>query len=147
MSERAGQPGATSVEHQTLLTASNGMERILARLASDEPQDWEQEIGGQVRAVSDAIMAHRSAAESSDGLLHHVECSAGHTRSLTEALAGHEQLAADVEATFQLLQESSDISTVRKRCEKIQVELQRHIDVMGDLLYDDSVEAESGIGD
>lgn len=128
MSERAGQPGATSVEHQTLLKASNGMERILARLASDEPQDWEL-VGRQLRAVSDAIMKHRRTAESSDGLLHHVECRAGHTRSLTDALAGHEQLAADIEATFQLVQESPDMS------------------VMGDLLYDDSVEAESGIGD
>lgn len=145
--KREPSPDSPSEEHRTLLVALRAMEALIANLESDTDAGWQRRTASGISAVSEAIREHCSAAEAAHGLLAEVEQHVGHPHSLTKAHAEHHKLQEHVAALSDMLPQCAEAAGLRGPADELARELQKHLELQGDLLYDAATEPETGVGD
>ena len=135
-----------SGEHEVLIYALHQLEGTLVSLRLRPENGWRERADSELRTVAASIERHCRAAEGSDGLLTQVETKAGRSRNVSAAHEAHEQLCEQAQALVDSLAQDVEIDVVRERAAEIAKILRRHLDLVGDLVYDAAF-ADTGVGD
>ena len=140
-------PLRASEEHEALLGALHQLEDALSSLELGPESGWRERAASELRTVAASIEHHCQSAEASDGLLTQVERDAGRSQTVSAARHAHEQLCEHAQALVVLLSGDVQIDIVRERAAEIAKILRRHLDLVGDLVYDAAFDSDTGIGD
>lgn len=134
-------------EHEALLGALHQLEGALVSLRLGPESGWRERAGSELRSVAASIEFHCQSAEASDGLLTQAERDTGRSRKVTAASRAHEKLCEQGKALVVLMSQDVEIDVVRQRAAEIAKMLRRHLDLLGDLVYDAAFESDTGVVD
>ena len=136
-----------SEEHEALLGALHQVEDVLSSLELGSESGWRERANSDLRAVAASVERHCESAEASNGLLTQVERDAGRSQTVSAANHAHEQLCEQAQALVVLMSEDVQVDVVRERAAEIAKILRRHVDLVGDLVYDAAFDSDTGVGD
>ena len=140
-------PSQRPVEHDALLSGLRQLEVALESLRPGLESSWRVGADSKLRSAAASIERHCESAEGPDGLLAQVERDAGRSQNVSAAHRAHEQMCRNVQALVSSLAQDVAIDVVRERGTVLAELVRRHLDLVGDLVYDAALDSDTGVGD
>ena len=134
-------------EHDALLGGLRQLEVVLESLRPGPESDWRARASSELRRAAASIERHCESAEGPDGLLAQVERDAGRSQNVSAAHRAHEQMCRNVQALVSSLAQDVAIDVVRERGTVLAELVRRHLELVGDLVYDAALDSDTGVGD
>lgn len=132
---------------EELLSALLQLEAALVPLSREPQHGWQERAKSDFQIAAAAIKRHCQAAEAPKGLLTQAERDAGRSRNVSTAHHQHEQLCERAQDLVLLLAQDVELDVVRELGAEIVTMLRRHLDLVGDLVYDAAFDPDTGVGD
>ena len=140
-------PSQRPVEHDALLSGLRQLEVALESLRPGLESSWRVGADSKLRSAAASIERHCESAEGPDGLLAQVERDAGRSQNVSAAHRAHEQMCRNVQALVSSLAQDVAIDVVRERGTVLAELVRRHLELVGDLVYDAALDSDTGVGD
>ena len=140
-------PSQRPVEHDALLSGLRQLEVALESLRPGLESSWRVGADSKLRSAAASIERHCESAEGPDGLLAQVERDAGRSQNVSAAHRAHEQMCRNVQALVSSLAQDVAIDVVRERGTVLAELIRRHLELVGDLVYDAALDSDTGVGD